>query len=103
MIHGIIHNKRFKLYTKSGKIRNPYLSEDEIRYIKACVKDILQYCEKDKRLSTEEFIAKNLPDYGIKVISHSYYNKKDSFFRDFLSGAGLPPAWFSKYLPLICR
>ena len=102
MIHGIIHNKRFKLYTKSYKIRNPYLSEDEVRYIKACVKDILQYCKRDRGISTEEFIAQNLPDYGIEVLSWSYY-KKDSFFREILSSNGIIPSWFSKYMPLICR
>ena len=97
MIHGIIHNKRFKLYTGSCKIRNPYLSEDEIRYIKACVKDIKQNCKQDRGSSKEEFIAKNLPDYGIKVISYSNYKKGD-FFRDFLFGAGVFPSWFIKYV-----
>lgn len=29
MIYGIIHNKKFKLYYKSEKIRGPQLSEEK--------------------------------------------------------------------------
>ncbi len=79
MIYAEIHNKRFKLYCNSRKIRNPQLTDDERKYIMACVDDILRK-DGDKGKSKTEFVAKNLNDYGIKVIDFSDYNTKIASF-----------------------
>ena len=85
MIYAQIHNKRFKLYCYSRKIRNSQLTDDEKKYIIACVDDILLNCGKKERYKTE-YIAQNLPDYGIKVLKYSDNKRLTDFLSEFFCG-----------------